>query len=823
MKKKVNKSGLSRIAINFIIILLIVIIGGVIFILVRNIMSNQGEQDVFDDSTLDLKISQIQKVDDSTLDVVVKRNEGEGEFVALSFAVDDGALMEIIRVNSSMPEMQEEVFSLNFVLLNSSKIKRVSVTPIFLNKNGEEIIGNIKDEYITPNVCSNYCPTGAQCGVNDCGIKCGSGCNSGYLCLNYKCIKEKRSSGGGGGGSSSSDDDITPTCTDTCASFTYQCGTQTVCGEIFNCGTCSTGYVCSSGLCIEEESCVDTCSSLEYACGNVCGINCGTCSTGYTCQISNGTCMKNCVPTTCSALGRTCGSVSDGCGGTLNCGTCTTGYSCAVNGTCIKEVVIDCGSVTCKSGEYCSNGVCLLTVSGNTYFVATNGNDNNPGTFTQPWGTWQKAFNTADAGDIVYFRGGVWYPTVSVVYDGDIGNSGTESKHIIYQNYPNEVPILDLNNYNYATSMAGLDIRYVTNVEFRGLTIRNNKQDVQGQWISGLQFYQCGNLWVDRITSYGHGGYGIWFVGYDSLYLTNSDSYDNVDYIADDPGNRADGFQVSVGGRNNTYTYISGCRSWNNSDDGFEISSLGELEVSDCWSFGNGRLAYGGGVGYHLTYAYEPNPNKRIIHNTFAIFNDGDAYTENNLLNEFKGPVMSFINNLAYRCPMGFTSSPGIFDCEAGYANVTYKNNIVYNSTYGVNDGNYPSDGKYPSYYDQTYLAACNYGYPTYATAKNNTWIFSMNHSYWDYNPAVKVTNDDFVLITQTVDELIPVLTAPRKADGSLPDIGGYFHLAQGSDLIDKGVYIPGYHCTTAGAHPGENCVEWYGSAPDLGPFESNY
>ena len=158
-KRKENKRGLSRIAINLIIILLIVIIAGGIFFLVRDIINNQGKQEVFDDSTLDLKISQVQKINDNTLDVTVKRNEGEGEFVALSFAVDDGALMEIVRINSSMPEMQEEVFSLNFVLLNSSKIKRVSVTPIFLNKNGEEVIGNVKDEYITPNVCSNYCPT----------------------------------------------------------------------------------------------------------------------------------------------------------------------------------------------------------------------------------------------------------------------------------------------------------------------------------------------------------------------------------------------------------------------------------------------------------------------------------------------------------------------------------------------------------------------------------------------------------------------------------------------------------------------------------------
>jgi len=53
--------------------------------------------------------------------------------------------------------------------------------------------------------------------------------------------------------------------------------------------------------------------------------------------------------------------------------------------------------------------------------------------------------------------------------------------------------------------------------------------------------------------------------------------------------------------------------------------------------------------------------------------------------------------------------------------------------------------------------------------------------------------------------------------------LGDYFKLKQGSDLIDAGTIISGYHCTTEGDHPAENCKEWYGSAPDLGPYESNY
>jgi len=374
-----KRGGLSRLAVNLLIGSLIIILGVVIFFIVRGYM-NDG-QEVFTDENIDLKISQVKTIDDNTLDLTLKRDLGEGEFVGLSFAVSDGSLTEVVRVNSSMPENQSGNFSLNFISLNASRVKKISVTPIYINEEGIEVIGNVKDEYITPNTCSNYCPVGAQCGFNDCGMQCGNGCDKGYLCLNYKCIKQQTSSGGsgGGGGGGSSGGE---TCTDTCSSLGYQCGTQSVCSKDVNCGTCNDGYTCSTNsTCIKNpQNCTDTCSTFGYNCGirNICNIstncgscssgficnntglcqcnstcsslsyqcgtrtvcgesvNCGTCQTGYTCQ-TNGTCMKNCVPTTCAALSRTCGTASNGCGGTLNCGTCNTGYTCQANGTCIKD------------------------------------------------------------------------------------------------------------------------------------------------------------------------------------------------------------------------------------------------------------------------------------------------------------------------------------------------------------------------------------------------------------------------------------------------------------------------------------------------------
>ncbi len=332
-----KRGELSRLSVNLLIGSLIIILGVIIWIILRG--GSENNQEVFTDENIDLKISQVKKINDNTLDVTLKRNLGEGEFVGLSFVVNDGSLIEVIRINSSMPENQTGNFSLKFISMNASRVKKISVTPIYLNEEGVEVIGNVKDEYVTPNTCSNYCPTGSQCGLNDCGMQCGNGCGSGYLCLNYKCIKQQTFSGGGGSGGSSggsTEDNEDETCTDTCDSLVKQCGIQTICEESVNCGTCLNGYVCSSGLCVLEETCTDTCNSLNYNCGThfICGssVNCGTCSTGYTCQVNNGTCMRDyvCTPT-CS--GKNCGS--DGCGG--SCGVCNSGYTCQTNGTCIRD------------------------------------------------------------------------------------------------------------------------------------------------------------------------------------------------------------------------------------------------------------------------------------------------------------------------------------------------------------------------------------------------------------------------------------------------------------------------------------------------------
>jgi hypothetical protein len=90
----------------------------------------------------------------------------------------------------------------------------------------------------------------------------------------------------------------------------------------------------SANLTINPGACTPaTCAGLGFNCGSIsngCGgtLNCGTCAGGQTC--TNNICTA-CTPTTCAAQGKNCGSISNGCGGTLNCGTCGRRKTCANN------------------------------------------------------------------------------------------------------------------------------------------------------------------------------------------------------------------------------------------------------------------------------------------------------------------------------------------------------------------------------------------------------------------------------------------------------------------------------------------------------------
>src|SRR5207253_7991998 len=55
---------------------------------------------------------------------------------------------------------------------------------------------------------------------------------------------------------------------------------------------------------------------------------------------------STCSPTTCAAQGKNCGTIADGCGGTLSCGACTAPQTCGGGG-----VANVCGGGTASTAQ----------------------------------------------------------------------------------------------------------------------------------------------------------------------------------------------------------------------------------------------------------------------------------------------------------------------------------------------------------------------------------------------------------------------------------------------------------------------------------------
>jgi len=174
----------------------------------------------------------------------------------------------------------------------------------------------------TPSTCSDL---GIECGAIDdgCGniLDCG-GCSDGKLCNTNlgKCV-----------------DNCTANCDD------KECGDDGCAGS---CGECGGDKTCSDFKCVTNCT-PSTCFDLGIECGAIddgCGIvlDCGGCSNGETCDTGLGKCVDNC---TANCDDKECGD--DGCGG--SCGGCGENEACDESS----------GSCTCSQGYRLKNGNCV--------------------------------------------------------------------------------------------------------------------------------------------------------------------------------------------------------------------------------------------------------------------------------------------------------------------------------------------------------------------------------------------------------------------------------------------------------------------------------
>jgi len=103
-----------------------------------------------------------------------------------------------------------------------------------------------------------------------------------------------------------------------------------------------------------------------------------------------------------------------------------------------------------------------------SFYVATTGNDSNPGTQSAPWRTVQHAADTARAGSTVNVRAGIYEELVSINASGNASDG-----FITLRSYPGETAVLDATHFTPSGRQAVLTIHNQSYIRIEGFEIRN--------------------------------------------------------------------------------------------------------------------------------------------------------------------------------------------------------------------------------------------------------------------------------------------------------------------------------------------------------------
>ncbi len=423
------------------------------------------------------------------------------------------------------------------------------------------------------------------------------------------------------------------------------------------------------------------------------------------------------------------------------------------------------------------------------FFVAPDGDDTNPGTMELPLASMQKAQELVTPGDTVYVRGGTYEFTeddisevvqnlfASITY---LDKSGTEDNLIRYWAYPGETPVFD---YSAVTP---------ANRRVVGIYVAGSYIHIKGFEMTGIQTTITGH--TESYCVYSRGSYNIYeqlnmhdnvgtalrhYGGGGNLFL-NNDAYRNWDNVSEQGiGDNNDGFGVHPN-ENVEVNVIKGCRAWFNSDDGFDIIRADSpVLIDSSWAFYNG------------------------FSSSFQSLGDGNGFKAGGHAHDTADRLPAVIPRHTVRFSLAIRNKANGFYANHHLGGNNWYNNTGYlNAARDFNMLNRPSrvdatniDGPGYDHVLKNNLAFAQFGDGTanivdsLITQETNTWTMG-----------IRVTSDDFL----SVD--LEQLTAPRKEDGSLPDLQ-LLRPTAGSEVVDAGVDI-GFN--------------FLGEGPDLGAFESD-
>jgi len=424
-------------------------------------------------------------------------------------------------------------------------------------------------------------------------------------------------------------------------------------------------------------------------------------------------------------------------------------------------------------------GLACAPVWATDYYVSPAGSGSKytleaPGPFTST------VIGKLKAGDNLYLMGGQYDLKNSL----SINRSGTADHLITIQGYGDGEAIIDFRQTAIKTNglkvggsylhIKNLTIRYAG---YKGIWVEEGQYNILEQ----LNVYGCCNAGVQLRS----GGYNM---------VINCDSHDNFDY--QDKGGNADGFADKQGDACPGNIYI-GCRSWNNSDDGwdsFERVTNGTPTVYiHCIAYNNGPA----------TFDLSSHPRATGVDKDLSCFSGKDLsnFANGGNPNGFKVGGNGTKHNVElYRClAVGHRSKGFDQNNNAGDMKVinctAYKNSINYGFgndkpfTLAVYNNVSLSPGS-------SHWKRSNSGTTTQVS---NTW-----------NSGYAASESDFEGL-----DIESIIMAERNADGTLPETTQFHLKATATNLIDRGQNFTDFSGDEISKY-----VSFNGAAPDLGCYE---
>ena len=394
-------------------------------------------------------------------------------------------------------------------------------------------------------------------------------------------------------------------------------------------------------------------------------------------------------------------------------------------------------------------------LSAHSYHISPSGSDAADGSVSAPWATLPRAQRALQPGDTLWIGSGTYrvQPDQIMAYDRqyahvfDLAKSGKPDARICYFAAEGERPVFDFTDVRPERKRVSAFYLGGSWLHLRGFDIVGVQVTIKGHTQSECISARGGShCIIENIAM--HDGMAIGYyqnAGSDNLVL-NCDAYNNYDPYSEGPyGGNVDGFgghTLEAGGTGNVFR---GCRAWWNSDDGFDlINAQAAYVIEDCWSFLNGyqpqsmeRAGDGTGFkagGYGMKRRVR-NPKvmpQHLVKNCIAYMNKNKGFYANHHL----GGIV-WLNNSAYKNPSNYCMlnrlSADVVRDTLGYGHIIVGNVSLEPRVEGM-------------HIIQVDTARS-------VIDRNSFAPFDMG-----------VTAEDFY----SVDPAL--LTAPRQADGSLPE-----------------------------------------------------